>query len=133
MLLLRGFWLTQKELAWRLCVSPPVVSRMLSALAELGLVQRDVDPQDRRRRVPRLTEAGYARLALCFPEPTTRGAQATGEATWLATWRPWLAQLGLRVDTILRARVPGFFEEMAAWNSRHGHNLELRNEWQFCH
>lgn len=129
MLLLRGFRLSQKEIAWRLCVSHPVVSRMLSALEELELVRRVTDPEDRRRRIPLLTARGYARLALCFPEPTTRGAQATGEATWLASWRPLLAELGLRVDNVLRARTPWFFEALAAWNSRYGRDLELRNEW----
>lgn len=131
LLLLRGFRLTQKEIAWRLCVSPPVVSRMLSALEDLELVYRAGDRADRRRRIPQLTDAGQARLARCFPEPTTRGAQTTGEATWLATWRPWLAQqLGLRVDSMLRARppAPDCYEVFAAWNRRYGRDLELRNE-----
>lgn len=130
MLLLRGFRLTQKELAWRLCVSRPVVSRMLTALEELALVARTIDPSDRRRRIPRLTRSGAARLALCFPEPTMGGAQAVGEARWLEYWRVPLAHLGLRVDSILRARVPVCFEVFAAWNSRYGHDLELRNEYE---
>ncbi len=102
MLLVRRYAMSQVEIADRLCVTPPVISRMVAALRELGLVITVPDRRDARMRVPRLTEQGQARLALCFPTRTTRGAQTTGEAQWLAVWRPHLAANGIRVDSVLR-------------------------------
>lgn len=125
MLLIRGEKLLQRQLAERLCVTRPVVSRMIAALCELGLVRNVVAWFDRRCRVPELTESGQARLALCFPRPTRRGAQSTGEAEWLRAWRKHLAKLGIRVDSILRGHMPRTFAVYAAWNNRHGTGLEL--------
>ena len=79
MLLLRSYRLNHTELAERLCVSRPVVSRMLHALVTLGLVCSHTDERDSRARIPRLTQSGFERLARCFPNRTRRGAQDVGE------------------------------------------------------
>lgn len=119
MLLARRWDLTQREIAERLCVAPSVISRMIAALEGDGLVFRIPGSQP-RSKFTRLTELGQERLALCFPEPTTRGAQATGEASWLDAWRHTMARNGLRVDSILRARPPVSFRALAAWNECYG-------------
>ena len=89
---------------------------MLAALERIGLVYRIEDPRDRRNKFTRLTTEGLHAVAQCCPEPTSRGAQATGEAIWLDAWRAKIAGLGLRVDSILRARAPRDFARLAAWN-----------------
>ena len=114
MLLVRGWRMNQADIARRLCVSPSVVSRILDALVELRLVRRTRDDFDARGRVPELTEAGRARLALCFPKPTFHGAQDEGETTWLRYWSRSLADLDIHVDSILRSRAPSYFEGYAA-------------------
>ena len=48
------------ELRKRLDLDTGLLSRLLCALADEGLVQVTVDPADRRRRIARLTEAGQA-------------------------------------------------------------------------
>ena len=108
--------LTQSQLAERLCVSRPVVSRMLKALEQQELVSREPDPKDRRTKVTRLTTAGLERLRRCIEHHRDRGAQATGEAIWLDAWRHKIGRLGLRVDSILRARPPRDFHALALWN-----------------
>jgi DNA-binding MarR family transcriptional regulator len=114
MLQLRVWRLNQKELAERLCVTPPVVSRMLDALVELGLVRRTTASTDMRARYPELTGEGRARLARCFPIATRHGAQDQGEITWLREWRTAIATLGIRVDSILRSRLPDLYPNFAA-------------------
>ena len=52
--------MTQKELRTILGVTRPTVSRMLRSLEALGLVRREVDPRDRRRKVVWLTDEGTA-------------------------------------------------------------------------
>lgn len=51
------------EIAGKLGVSAPVLSRRVAGLVEQGLVVRRVDPQDRRAQLLGLTVAGRARLA----------------------------------------------------------------------
>jgi DNA-binding MarR family transcriptional regulator len=115
MLQLRQWRLNQKDLADRLCVTRPVVSRMLKALVALGLVETTIGERDRRERYPQLTRSGKERLAKCFPGDTRHGAQDHGEITWLHRWREIIAdQLGIRVDSILRSRVPTLFANFAA-------------------
>ena len=125
MLQLRGWRLRQADLADRLCVTRSVVSRMLDALVELGLVVRTIGESDRRERYPELTEAGCARLALCFPEPTWEGAQDRGEIRWLHRWREPIADLGIVVDSILTSRQPNIFASFAA-----KHELLPDHVWQ---
>ena len=57
------FWngtVSQRDLRRALGVSPPVVSRMLRALEQLGWVTRSRGQADRRQRKVTLTEAGLA-------------------------------------------------------------------------
>ena len=56
----------QRDLARDLAVTPPVVSRMLHSLEELGLVFRRELEQDRRQRVVELTSCGKGRLETLF-------------------------------------------------------------------
>ncbi|MFC9435390.1 MarR family winged helix-turn-helix transcriptional regulator [Nocardia sp. NPDC057030] len=49
---------TQHRLAQALAVSDPAVSRALRPLEEAGFVKVDIDPEHKRRRLVRLTEAG---------------------------------------------------------------------------
>ena len=51
----------QAEIARRLLVSAPVVTRLAGSLADAGLVERGEDPQDRRSVHLRLTAAGRRR------------------------------------------------------------------------
>jgi DNA-binding MarR family transcriptional regulator len=48
--------MSQRDLILTLDVVPPVVTRMLKALAKLGLVRRGVHPTDRRMRWVRVTK-----------------------------------------------------------------------------
>src|SRR5512146_3026913 len=50
--------LSQRELAARMDVDAPTVSRVLAALIARGLVRAEDDPEDRRRSRLRLTPAG---------------------------------------------------------------------------
>lgn len=94
MVLVWRFDRTQVELATILCVSPSVISRMVDALEELGLVVRTV-PLDRRKRVIRPTAQGLMKLrALDVPgidEGGLKGAQCVGERVWTRYWRPHLS------------------------------------------
>ncbi|HMG40825.1 MAG TPA: MarR family transcriptional regulator [Acidimicrobiales bacterium] len=54
---------TTSELAYRLTVRPPVVTRLVDGLAERGLVERQVDERDRRRTTLAVTRAGRRALA----------------------------------------------------------------------
>ncbi len=113
MLLVRRGPASQREIADQLCVSPSVVSRILDALEQLGLVARTRDLHDPRVRIPELTDAGRERLALCFPSPTIHGAQDEGEITWLTYWRTSIASLGIQVDSILTSVAPAYFDGYA--------------------
>ncbi len=113
LLMLRRECLKQSDLAAFLCVTRSVVTKMVVALEGLGLVVRSVGTRDRRERYARLTDAGRARLELCFPTPTKYGAQDQGEIQWLRWYRTYIATLGIRVDGILRAKPP-FFAGLAA-------------------
>ncbi|MBL8609449.1 MAG: MarR family transcriptional regulator [Myxococcales bacterium] len=54
---------TQSLLMWQLGLAGATVSKMLKLLDAHGLVQRDVDPVDLRRRIVRLTDEARALLA----------------------------------------------------------------------
>ncbi|MFI7004698.1 MarR family winged helix-turn-helix transcriptional regulator [Nocardia sp. NPDC050175] len=49
---------TQHQLAQALSVSDPAISRSLRPLEEAGFVQIEIDPEHKRRRLVRTTEAG---------------------------------------------------------------------------
>lgn len=51
----------QAEVARRLMVTAPVVTRLATALAEAGLIQRNPDPNDRRAVLLELTPTGRRR------------------------------------------------------------------------
>jgi DNA-binding MarR family transcriptional regulator len=51
----------QAEVARHLMVTAPVVTRLASALADAGLVERQADPKDRRAVILALTETGRRR------------------------------------------------------------------------
>jgi DNA-binding MarR family transcriptional regulator len=51
----------QAEVARHLVVTAPVVTRLASALADAGLVERQADPKDRRAVILALTETGRRR------------------------------------------------------------------------
>ncbi len=125
MLQMRGWQLCQADLADRLCVTRPVVSRMIDALVDLRLVVRTASEVDKRKRIPRLTDAGRARLARCFPQPTWHGAQDHGEIRWLRRWRGAIAELGICVDSILDSRTPQIFANFAA-----KHECVPDHEWE---
>ena len=54
---------TPSELAYRLTVQAPTVTRLVAGLAERGYVSREVDGSDRRRNVLRVTGAGRRAVA----------------------------------------------------------------------
>jgi DNA-binding MarR family transcriptional regulator len=54
---------TPSELAYRLTVQAPTVTRLVAGLSELGYVSREVDGSDRRRSVLRVTRAGRRAIA----------------------------------------------------------------------
>ncbi len=56
----------QRELQRTLGVSRTTVSRMLASLEKLGLVQRTVDPRDRRRKWVALTKRGFWRIGTAY-------------------------------------------------------------------
>lgn len=49
--------LSQAELASRMMIEPPTLVRLLDRMESAGLIRRDGDPHDRRRRIVRLTPA----------------------------------------------------------------------------
>ncbi len=54
---------TPSELAYRLTVQAPTVTRLVAGLTERGYVSREVDDTDRRRNVLRVTVAGRRAIA----------------------------------------------------------------------
>jgi DNA-binding MarR family transcriptional regulator len=54
---------TPSELAYRLTVQAPTVTRLVDGLTERGYVSREVDGSDRRRSVLRVTNAGRRAIA----------------------------------------------------------------------
>jgi MarR family transcriptional regulator for hemolysin len=48
--------LSQAELVQRLMIEPPTLVRLLDRMEAAGLIHREGDPHDRRRRIVRLTE-----------------------------------------------------------------------------
>jgi DNA-binding MarR family transcriptional regulator len=54
--------LDQRALGCAMAVTPPTVTALVDAAEERGLVRREPHPQDRRRRLVALTDAGQAAL-----------------------------------------------------------------------
>lgn len=95
---------TPSELAYRLTVQAPTVTRLVAGLSERGYVSREVDESDRRRNLLHVTAAGRRAIAqassasqaamdrILAPLPARdrvavdRGLQLLGEAM-LEYWR----------------------------------------------
>lgn len=60
--------MAQKDLAKRILRSPGDLSTILDNLGKQGLVTREQDEKDRRRRVVRLTDEGRVLISEVFPE-----------------------------------------------------------------
>lgn len=69
---LRALWeeegLTQRELSRRIGMMEPTTVSALAAMERRGLVKRERDPNDRRRRIVRLTRKGRNLKAKLLPE-----------------------------------------------------------------
>jgi DNA-binding MarR family transcriptional regulator len=81
--------ISQRDLERVLGVTAPTVSRMLGSLEDLGYVQREVDPADRRCNIVWLTAEGAERL----------------EATYNKVVKPGWVRFAL--DWVLGPRGPG--------------------------
>ncbi len=94
--------LTHTDLAWTLGVCAPVVSRMVRALVELGLLKRRTPETDRRVRIVSLTEAGRKALDIFYDgwAPKLDGAsiQADAECELLRDWEAPLGASGIRFE-----------------------------------
>ncbi|WP_298442390.1 MarR family transcriptional regulator [Gordonia sp. (in: high G+C Gram-positive bacteria)] len=65
----RGGPLSLKELAHAAAMDAPATTVAVNELAAAGLVSRDVDPADKRRRLVSLTAAGRAAVAVADATP----------------------------------------------------------------
>ncbi|GCE07110.1 MarR family winged helix-turn-helix transcriptional regulator [Dictyobacter aurantiacus] len=78
-----GHTLTLGELSRAMGLDPSTLAPTVEVLVRKGLVQRDRDPQDRRRTLLSVTEAGGALLAQVTRQdeqgPLLSGLQALGE------------------------------------------------------
>ncbi|MBK6695417.1 MAG: MarR family transcriptional regulator [Myxococcales bacterium] len=119
MLLLRDHPMLQSGIIREMCVSAPVVSRMLKALEGLGLVQRRPHPSDRRYRIVELTRLGHEALAPLLEDLLPEGDEAgtvqdAAESITLTYLKGPLTQLAIQTDIPcdrnLRETLPTFFE-----------------------
>ncbi|OHV33412.1 MULTISPECIES: MarR family winged helix-turn-helix transcriptional regulator [Pseudofrankia] len=84
--------MTVNELAARLEVAPTTVSLMTADLGRGGVVERREDPDDRRRRIVSITDAG---------RPAIEGWLGPGAAAWREALGPLTsAERQLVVDTL---------------------------------
>ena len=67
--------LTMNEIARQLIVTATNVTRHIVALAEDGLVERTVDPNDKRSVIVHLTDAGRRRFEDVMPERVKRAEE----------------------------------------------------------
>jgi len=114
----------QVQLAAILCVTAPVVSKMLQALQDLGLVTRRRHPDDRRYKICTITAAGRAQARACLdeiggePADGSWSAQCLGEVAWFHDWRKPLARIGLELRSVVDQPTvsPLLFAGMQQWN-----------------
>lgn len=98
----------QREIAAILCVSEGVVSRLVTALEQAGLVQRTIPPRDRRMREVSLMDLGRERLAMMTNEYVgldplgSESVQCSGELFWSVHWDLVLTSLGLDRLSVIR-------------------------------
>jgi DNA-binding MarR family transcriptional regulator len=84
--------MTVNDLAAQLEVAPTTVSLMIADLGRAGIVERREDPDDRRRRIVSITDAG---------RPAIEGWLGRGAAAWREALQPLTpAQRHLVVDTL---------------------------------
>ncbi len=121
MILLRDHPMLQAGLIREMCVSPPVVSRMLKALEQLDLVKRRPHPSDRRYRIVELTPLGHEALAPLFDDLLPEGehlgtVQEAAESLALEYLRAPLEQLAVQTaipcDRNLRETLPPLFNTL---------------------
>lgn len=119
MILLRDHPMLQAGIIREMCVSAPVVSRMLKALEGLGFVKRKRHPSDRRYCIVELTPLGQEALAPLFedllPDDDETGTvQDAAEAITLEYLRGPLEQLAIQTvipcDRNLRDTLPTLFD-----------------------
>ena len=91
----------QRDLALDLAVTPPVVSRMLRSLEELGLVVRRKLEEDERHRIVELTDWGRAKLGILFDgffvDDGSTTAQSNAENRFVDEYEQDLKEGGLRI------------------------------------
>ena len=85
----RNDGMRQQYLEQVLGVCRATVSRMLGSLEELGLVRREIDPLDRRRKRVWLTDAGFARLQAAY-EHLVKPGWVQRALTWILGTRGYL-------------------------------------------
>ena len=83
---------TASELGRRLSVSKQAAAKTIAALQELGYVDREVDPNDARRKRVRVTPRGYEMIAI-------------GGALFDDVRERWAAQIGVRQLSALEAHL----------------------------
>ncbi len=83
---------TASELGRRLSVSKQAAAKTIAALQELGYVDREVDPNDARRKRLRVTPRGYEMIAI-------------GGALFDDVRERWAAQIGVRQLSALEAHL----------------------------
>ena len=108
----------QRDLARDLAVTPPVVSRMLGALEELGLVVRHALVEDRRQRVVELTDWGRAKLGILFDgffvDDGSATAQSDAENRFVDDYEQDLKEGGLHI-----AQLPNVHNRSILWRMLH--------------
>ena len=83
---------TASELGRRLSVSKQAAAKTIAALQKLGYVDREVDPNDGRRKRLRVTPRGYEMIAI-------------GGALFDDVRERWAAQIGVRQLSALEAHL----------------------------
>lgn len=90
------------------CIAPPTLTKIVAHLESTGLVERSVDPDDRRSAVVSLTRAGRSALSRIRSERTAFLAER------IALLSPAeRAQLSDAIDLITRLAEPDGFEPEA--------------------
>jgi len=83
---------TASELGRRLSVSKQAAAKTIAALQQLGYVEREVDPNDARRKRLRVTPHGYELMAI-------------GSALFDDVRERWAAQIGTRQLDAIQAHL----------------------------
>lgn len=103
------------ELAHRLCVSAPVVTRAADALEEEGLVRRRVDDCDARACLISITDRGRAGVA----ERERYVAEVFAEA--MTNWSPEDAERAVELMRDLRVNVADLVQRLESTDDKPAH------------